>query len=109
MSIDSPRHASEHDCGREDVVAGVGEELFKRCEGKDEKIGHDVEAECNGGEIDGEKAVQEIACRVVVGSGERVRHVDAVMPGPMQPSQDSARGRVHVLVDVVLEHLIAHL
>ena len=65
-----------------------------------------MEAEDDGGEVEGQKAVQQIADWVVVGCDEGVWNVDAVVPGLVPLGQGATGGGVkEVGVDVVLEYL----
>lgn len=65
-----------------------------------------MEAEGDGGEIEGEETVQEVASWMVVGGDEGVRDVDVVMPGLMPMGEGAACwGVQEVVVDVVLKYL----
>jgi hypothetical protein len=103
VRISPPGHASQHNRGGQDVIAGVGEQLFEGKDREKQKVGHHVEAEDDGGKIEGEEAVQQVAYRVVVGCDEGIGNVDAVVPGLMPMGEDSTGWSMEqVIMDIIL-------
>lgn len=65
-----------------------------------------MEAEEDGGEVEGQEAVEQVAGRMVVGGDEAVGGVDGVVPGLVPVGEGAAGwGVQELLVDVVLQDL----
>lgn len=70
MAFLAAGHAREEHGRGEDLVAGEDEGLFEADERGEGHVREDVVAEGEGGEVEGEPAMEEIGGGVVVGGGE---------------------------------------
>lgn len=68
MQVLAGRESTEHD-SRNCRVARVCKRLFEGYNREEEKVGEEVEAKEDGGDVDGEEAMEEIGKRMVMMSG----------------------------------------
>lgn len=92
MTLPPPCNSSRDEPSGKVSIPAVREQFFQGDERKVEKIGEEMEAEEDRGEIGGEEVVDEVGSRVVVGGGKGSGSGEGVVPGAMKGCKGGVGG-----------------